>query len=95
MFAALQPRVLPTNVRTLVRLLLLDKHKRIGSQQWRDFLGLLSHIEDFKNAGRERFDNMILSTKAAHEYSDTKQEEIFVLVCLCRVCLVLPYTRSY
>lgn len=87
-FARLQPRVLPSNVRGVVRLLVLQQVGRIDQKEWQDFMDLESHLEHFVTAGGETLENLMLMAKAAHAYSQTDLAEQTVLNIFARVCKI-------
>ena len=73
-FAKLQPKVLPNNVRALVRLLLNRKEGRITEQQWDELKKLEGHWEDTIHRGRDADSNELLSPAQGREerYKDVQ-----------------------
>lgn len=78
-FRSLAPRVLPSNVRAIMRLLLLLDAGRLRPGEWDGILALEDHLGRFREAGGRRWKDLILSAKAAKVYSGTEVEEGVVL----------------
>ncbi|KAH0545069.1 hypothetical protein FGG08_000840 [Glutinoglossum americanum] len=87
LFAHLHPKILPTPVRGTLRLLLLRQKDRLTDEQWSALLKLLSHSEDFRNAGGEKWEGICLMSKGAHAYSKTDCGEDFVRELFCRIII--------
>jgi SET and MYND domain-containing protein len=91
LFGRLHPRILPTQVRGLLRLLMLRDNAALPDSNWQALLRLRSHADDFKEAGdgsgSESWGNICLMSQAAAHYSGTKMDEHLVRSLFCRVCL--------
>lgn len=68
-----------------MRLLFLQKAKRVSQAQWDQLMDLEAHVNDFRKAGGETWQNMCLMAKAAKEYSGTGLDEHTVLGLFARV----------
>ncbi|RMZ79322.1 hypothetical protein DV737_g3454, partial [Chaetothyriales sp. CBS 132003] len=86
-FGGLYPRVLPSIVRAVVRMLKLKSNDQIEEKRWQDFLSLESHVQDLLNTkgDGERCQDIYLMAKAAHKYSGTKEP----LELILRICCIL------
>ena len=73
-FAKLQPKVLPNNVRALLRLLLQWKAGRITEQQWDELKELEGHWENTIHRGLDADSNEIVQPRHGREgrYSDVQ-----------------------
>lgn len=85
----LRPNVLPSNVRAVLRLLLLQKVNRLPSGEWDQLMGLEAHTNKLRKAGGERWQNLCLMTKAAKEYSGSALDEQIILGLFCRVSCIM------
>jgi hypothetical protein len=86
-FKKLYPRVLPSNVRAIMRLLLGDDAE--GSNL-KGILQMQDHLKHFQERGGQQWQDLCLSAKAAKAYSGTKIDEATVL----RLCGIL-HTNSF
>lgn len=75
-FKKLHPRVLPSHVRAIMRLL-LGEH--VGGSYVKWILQMQDHRKEFQEAGGQRWHDLCLSAKAAKAYSGTKHDEATVL----------------
>jgi hypothetical protein len=75
-FKNLHPRVLPSNVRAIFRLLL---GKDVEGLHMKEILQMQDHLEDFEKTGGQRWQDLCLSAKAAKIYSSTNHDEATVL----------------
>lgn len=85
LFARLYPKVLPSNVRAVVQMLLLRETSKASQVEWNNFLGLQSHVEKWKSHNDETWDNITLMSKAAKEYSGTDVDRVVVQDIFCKV----------
>ena len=86
-FKTLYPRVLPSNVRAIMRLLLGNEAE--GSNL-KGILQMQDHLKDFQARGGQQWQDLCLSAKAAKAYSGTNIDEATVL----RLCGIL-HTNSF
>ncbi|KAI9681140.1 MAG: hypothetical protein M1817_002422 [Caeruleum heppii] len=86
-FARLHPRKLPTPVRAVIHLLILQFHGLTSSERWTELLRRSSHIEHFRKSGGERWEAICLMSKAAKEYSGTEQGEELLRELYCYVSI--------
>ena len=86
-FGALHPRILPSPVRAIVRLLKQRFNNLIDDKDWEDLLALESHQDDLSNAGGERWQDVFLMAKAAQKYSGTKDSMSLVTQLYCILTL--------
>lgn len=84
-FKALYPRVLPNNVRAVVRFLLQKKYHGLYPTMWEHVQDLEDHIDELRNAGGSRWENLIIMAQGAKEYSRTDQDFITILKLFCRL----------
>ncbi|KAI9838683.1 MAG: hypothetical protein M1819_004997 [Sarea resinae] len=84
LFARLHPNVLPTAVRGVIQLLLLQK-KGLSGEWWAAFEKLQDHTYDFRRAGGEKWENLILMSKGAQMYSGTDMSEAHVQAMMGRI----------
>ena len=70
-FAKLQPRILPHNVRAIMRAILLLQKRTIKRADWVKFEQLQSNVATFQAAGGEIYENLCLMARAVQEYSET------------------------
>ena len=62
-----------------MRLLLLSGAGKLRVGEWEEILALEDHLTDFREAGGQRWEDLILSAKAASLYSGTKVDEMTVV----------------
>ena len=86
-FKNLYPRVLPSNVRAVMRLLLREDGEE---SDLKGILQMQDHLKDFQQRGGQQWQDLYLSAKAAKTYSGTKIDEATVL----RLCGIL-HTNSF
>jgi SET and MYND domain-containing protein len=78
----------PTPVRALIQVLLWHRQGNSLDPRW---AGLESHVDDLKR-DTKRWDEIVLQTKAAVEFSKSPSDRIDVAIqVLCRVCLPPSY----
>jgi hypothetical protein len=92
-FGRLQPRVLPTSARGIMRILLQRKNGLVHDQEWAQLLGLESHQEEFSKSGGRRWEDISLMAKAIQTYSET-DEAIDLVVQLCCILMVNSFTLA-
>lgn len=86
-YAKLQPRVLPSIVRGVMRLLLQRQNGLVSDTEWNQLLSLESHHDDLSTAGGDRWQNVFLMTKAIKTYSGTT-ESIDTILKICCIMMV-------
>ena len=91
LFTDLSPKILPNNVRAIVRLLKQYDAGQITNEEWEQLRNLEHHIEDVKKLGGERWETLLLIAKGAKEYSGTNLDEGLVLQ-ICAQLLVNTFT---
>ncbi|KAI9831374.1 MAG: hypothetical protein M1826_003547 [Phylliscum demangeonii] len=84
-FARLQPRILPTPARALVRLLKLHQKGQITEADWAAVLQSQSHREDFKAMDPVRWQDMCLMSQGAAAYSGTRLSVDEVIDLCCKI----------
>lgn len=92
-FAKLQPRILPTTVRGIMRILLQRKNGLVTDEEWEQLAGLESHQEDLSTSGGERWQDISLMSKAIQTYSGTS-ESLDTIVRLCCTMMVNSFTLT-
>jgi hypothetical protein len=75
-FKKLYPRILPSNVRAVMRMLLGEDAEGLYLKK---ILNLQDHLKDLEESGGQRWQDLCLSAKAAKVYSGTKRDESTVL----------------
>ncbi|ODQ52361.1 SET domain-containing protein [Saitoella complicata NRRL Y-17804] len=71
-FRSQRPRVLPTAVRAVMRILRLPRDGEV----WNGFQGLMSHRDEVKEAGGPKEEMVTLFSRAAKEYSEENELDI-------------------
>ncbi|KAK5418117.1 hypothetical protein LTR06_001866 [Exophiala xenobiotica] len=87
LYARLYPRILPSNVRAMVRLLKQQKAGQIPPEEWMHLLSLTSHADDISRAGGERWENLSLMTQGIQAYSGSDQSPELILRLLCTLTI--------
>ncbi|KIV80913.1 hypothetical protein PV11_08379 [Exophiala sideris] len=87
LFARLHPRILPTNVRGLVRLLKQHKAGLLAEGEWKRLLALEDHQDQLRREGGERWEDLMLMAQGIKSYSGSEQslELILRLICILTV----------
>lgn len=80
-FKKLHPKILPSNVRAVMRLLLLVDDAE--ESYMKKILQMQDHLKDLEKNGGQRWQDICLSTKAAKVYSHTKYDEATILRLFC------------
>lgn len=84
----------------VMQLLVRRQNNAISATEWDTLLKLRHHVEDFKaqaEQGDETWGNLQLMARAAHEYSDSKEDLGLVETLVARVSSFIylepqPYT---
>jgi hypothetical protein len=92
-FARLQPRVLPSTVRAVMRIVLQRENGLVHDQEWDHLMQAESHMEDLSKAGGRRWEDISLMAKAVQAYSGT-EGAIDLLVQLCCILMVNSFTLT-
>ncbi|KAI1611569.1 SET and MYND domain-containing protein [Exophiala viscosa] len=87
LFARLHPRILPTNVRGIVRLLKQQEAGKLAEGEWVRLLALEAHLDQLRKEGGERWEDLMLMAQATKSYSGSEQslELILRLICILTV----------
>lgn len=92
-FRELWPNVLPNTVRLVLRLLLNRQARCVSEEAWNAFVGLQSHVEDFKGLRSKNDDGLTtwqtigLMSQAAMKYSGTKETPERIQDMIARVMI--------
>ncbi|EXJ64476.1 hypothetical protein A1O7_00812 [Cladophialophora yegresii CBS 114405] len=87
LFGRLHPRILPTTVRAIVRVLKQHKAGLLPESEWEQLLSLESHYGDLISAGGSRWQDIFIMMKGIKAYcgTDHSQETILRLACMLLV----------
>ncbi|OCT53956.1 hypothetical protein CLCR_09901 [Cladophialophora carrionii] len=87
LFGRLHPRILPSTVRAIVRVLKQHKAGLLPESEWEQLLALESHYDDLINAGGPRWQDIFIMMKGIKSYcgTDHSQETILRLACMLLV----------
>jgi len=83
-FGRLYPKILPTNVRAILRLLLLTPVKKLPLGEFDEFMKLESHLDQWKAKGGEAWENIALMARATKEFSRTPVDETTLQEVFCK-----------
>ena len=88
-FQRLAPKVPPSNLRGVLRLLLRKGGywPLLAERHWEDLIKCNGHVDRFRTAGGKRWEDLVTLTQCAMEYSNTKEDFVTVLNIFCLVCL--------
>lgn len=75
LFGALRPRILPADVRAIIRLLKQHKPGLLPDTEFDELMALESHLDDFRQSGSETYPEIVLMMKATKSYSGTIQKK--------------------
>ncbi|KIX06381.1 uncharacterized protein Z518_04357 [Rhinocladiella mackenziei CBS 650.93] len=83
LYARLHPRVLPSAVRAITRLLKQHKAGMLTKGEWEELLALESHQQDMAKEGGERWQDFLLMIQGIVSYSGTNHTPDVILRLLC------------
>ncbi|KIW90463.1 uncharacterized protein Z519_09109 [Cladophialophora bantiana CBS 173.52] len=93
LYGRLHPRILPSTVRAIVRLLKQHKAHLLPHSEWDQLLALESHQEDLLNAGGKRCQEIFIMMKGIKSYCGTDHSEETILRLAC-VLLINSFTLT-
>ncbi|KAL2425377.1 hypothetical protein ABEF91_007392 [Exophiala dermatitidis] len=93
LFSRLYPRVLPSTVRAVIRLLKQHKAGILPPGEWEQLLALQSHQQDLANAGGQRWQDLLIMSQGIKGYSGTDEDDDLILRLSCAV-IVNSFTLS-
>ena len=85
LFSKLHPRVLPSTVRAIVRVLKQHKAGLLPDSEWGELFGLQSHYDHMLNAGGERWQDAFIMMKGVKTYCGTDHSQDTILRLTCTV----------
>ncbi|KAK5452140.1 hypothetical protein LTS15_007204 [Exophiala xenobiotica] len=71
----------------MVRLLKQQKAGQIPAEEWMQLLALESHIDDIRQAGGERWEDLSLMTQGIKAYSESDESPELILELLCTLTI--------
>ena len=74
-FKNLNPRILPSNARALLRMIVRTAHKKYTNGELELFSQLETHISEIHDQSPEQWERIALSSKAVKAYSGTDMKE--------------------
>ncbi|RAQ74369.1 SET and MYND domain protein [Aspergillus flavus] len=74
-FKNLNPRILPSNARALLRMIVRTAHKKYTNGELELFSQLETHISEIRDQSPEQWERIALSSKAVKAYSGTDMKE--------------------
>ncbi|EXJ89664.1 hypothetical protein A1O3_02731 [Capronia epimyces CBS 606.96] len=83
LYSKLHPRVLPSTVRAIIRLLKQYKAGMLPDGEWEQLLALESHQEDFAKAGGQRWQDLLIMMQGIKGYSGTDESPDLILRLVC------------
>lgn len=89
MYSRLMPRILPSNIRAVIRLLKQRKANLIDDTEWKEILQLQSHQEELVAVGGSTWENLQISVEAVKKYANSEESREIILHLLCVVSLLL------
>lgn len=90
-FNRLRPHILPNAVRVVMQLLHRRKAGSLPDDEWKSFLELQSHIEEFRSQrdkqadGLTRWKTIQVMSQAALSYSESRESLLFICTIVARV----------
>ncbi|KIW16061.1 hypothetical protein PV08_06112 [Exophiala spinifera] len=87
LYGNLFPRILPSNVRAMIRLLKQHKAGLLLAGEWDQLLSLESHVDQICSAGGERLEDLLLMTQAIKSYSGSDLDPQLILRVLCTLTI--------
>ncbi|OAP56386.1 hypothetical protein AYL99_09565 [Fonsecaea erecta] len=91
LYGRLQPKILPTTARAIIRLLKQHRANLLPHSEWDQLLALESHQEDLLKAGGERWQDAFIAMKGIKSYCGTEHSEATILRITCML-LINSYT---
>jgi hypothetical protein len=85
LYARLQPRILPSLPRAIIRLLKQQKAGLVSHADWTGLLDLQSHYDDFIRAGGEVWENLSIMSQGIKGYCGTDHSLDMILRLVCMV----------
>ncbi|EXJ95655.1 hypothetical protein A1O1_00777 [Capronia coronata CBS 617.96] len=83
LYSKLYPRILPSSVRAIIRLLKQHKEGMLLEGEWEHLLKLESHQEEIAKAGGQRWQDLIIMMQGIKGYSGTDQSPELILRLIC------------
>ena len=85
-FQRLAPRIPPSNLRAVLRILLHQhRYPQFPQRHWDSLVSCKGYVDHFRKAGGKRWEDIVNLTQCAMEYSNTKEKFGTVLNMFCSV----------